>query len=65
MYRKPVVVKDITEISQLLEAAQGVRDAANNVIDESDSDTEHNKNTESKKKTKENHEIFKEINSLQ
>ncbi|XP_018360371.1 PREDICTED: uncharacterized protein LOC108759423 [Trachymyrmex cornetzi] len=34
------IVKDITEVSQLLEAAQGVRDAANNLIEESDSENE-------------------------
>ncbi|XP_018309626.1 uncharacterized protein [Mycetomoellerius zeteki] len=32
IYRKPEIVKDITEVSQLLEAAQGVRDAANNLM---------------------------------
>lgn len=61
VYRKPIIVKDITEISQLLEAAQGVRDADNNVIDESDSDVESNENTE----TTENNETFKEMSSLQ
>lgn len=61
VYRKPVMVKDITEISQLLEAAQGVRDAANNLIDESDSEVECDTITE----TTENNEIFEEISSLQ
>lgn len=62
VYRKPVIVKDITEVSQLLEAAQGVRDEANNLIDESDSDEdESNINTE----ITENNEIFNKISYLQ
>ncbi|XP_025265727.1 uncharacterized protein LOC112638362 [Camponotus floridanus] len=62
VYRKPVIVKDITEVSQLLEAAQGVRDKANNLIDESDSDEdESNINTE----ITENNEIFNKISYLQ
>ncbi|XP_036141218.1 uncharacterized protein LOC118645047 [Monomorium pharaonis] len=59
IYRKPVVVKDITEVSQLLEAAQGIRDSANNLIEESDSEIEY----ENKDST--NDEIFEETNSLQ
>ncbi|XP_067207873.1 uncharacterized protein [Linepithema humile] len=55
VYRKPVIIKDITEVSQLLEAAQGVRDAANNLIDESDSEAESDKNIEIKE-----NEIFKD-----
>lgn len=59
VYRKPVIVKDVTEISQLLEAAHGVRDATNNLIDESDSDTEDDKNAT------EDNEMYKKVNSLQ
>jgi len=58
VYRKPVIVKDITEVSQLLEAAQGVRDTSDNLINESDSEVENNKDTE-------NSEIIEEINCLQ
>lgn len=61
VYRKPVLIKDITEVSQLLEAAQGVRDAANNVIDESDSEDESNINTEITEDSK----IFDKISYLQ
>lgn len=61
IYRRPVIVKDITEVSQLLEAAQGVRDAANNLIDESDSENENDKDTA----ITENNEIFGKINCSQ
>lgn len=61
VYRKPEVIKDITEISQLLEAAQGVRDAANNVIIESDSEDESDRDINDI----ENNETFEEISSMQ
>jgi len=61
VYRKPIIVKDITEVSQLLEAAQGVRDTSNNLINESDSEVENNKDTE----ITENSEIMEEISCLQ
>jgi len=62
VYRKPVIdIKDIIEVSQLLEAAQGVRDTSNNLINESDSKIESNKDTE----ITENSEIIEENSCLQ
>lgn len=61
VYRRPIAVKDITEISQLLEAAQGVKDSRNNFIEESDSDFESTENLQ----TTEDNTTFEENNSLQ
>ncbi|XP_039306736.1 uncharacterized protein LOC120358084 [Solenopsis invicta] len=63
VYRNPVIVKDITEISQLLEAAQGVRDEANNLIDETDS--EDASETENSTDMTENDDTFPEVNLQQ
>ncbi|XP_036141207.1 uncharacterized protein LOC118645040 isoform X2 [Monomorium pharaonis] len=59
IYRKSVVVEDITAVSQLLEATQSIRDSANNLIEEGDSEIEY----ENKDSTSD--EIFEETNSLQ
>ncbi|XP_011635948.1 uncharacterized protein LOC105426424 isoform X2 [Pogonomyrmex barbatus] len=60
MYRNPLIIKDIIEVSQLLEATQGVRDATNNLIEETDSEAEHDSS-----EITENNETFQEISYSQ